>query len=591
MSVDVLLQAKVSRPGEFIREGKYFVEIKDYEKAISSFLKARELGRSKEELSEIYLNLASAYCALKQSEKAGEYIRELLAVHPDTKIRADKYSPDFIRLFNEIKGKYPGIDAPSGTFRKEMKPVAMGRNAKEDQTGKKGKFPWLIVGGAVIVGGIAALLLLKKGKSSEESASPPGPQYGDISVTSEPKGAKVYLDGNDTGKTTDCTLTNVSVGTHSIKLEIANYGKWEGSVEVRANQTTNVTAVLSIYRYEFVAKWGSFGTGNGQFNQPMGIATRLWGPEDEIFVADTLNHRVQQFRPDGTFAYSFNRGFGSGSEEFRSPVAVAGGGSDLSLYVAEALDYRVQKFDLLFNFITKWGSKGTADGQFDFPSGIATDLTGNVYVTDYNNHRVQKFNSSGIFLSKWGSYGTGNGQFDRPGGIKVDSSGNVYVVEYFSNRIQKFTSNGEFITKWGSYGSANGQFDGPLDVAIDSSGYVFVTEDRNSRIQKFTSSGIFVGSWGSFGSGDGQFNYPDGIAIGSTGFIYVVDTSNNRVQKFRMTTQTRQETRISYTPLNNTRWGYGNLRKKSSPVENIRPLTNSADPGKTRIRKESKEIR
>ena len=42
-------------------------------------------------------------------------------------------------------------------------------------------------------------------------------------------------------------------------------------------------------------------------------------------------------------------------------------------------------------FITKWGSTGTADGQFHSPSGVAVDSSGNVYVSDSTNNRVQVF--------------------------------------------------------------------------------------------------------------------------------------------------------------------------------------------------------
>ena len=68
------------------------------------------------------------------------------------------------------------------------------------------------------------------------------------------------------------------------------------------------------------------------------------------------------------------------------------------------------------------------------------DSSGNVYVSDRYNHRIQKFDSSGNFLLKWGSFGTGDGQFARPRGNAVDSSGNVYVVDAYNHRIQKFTS-------------------------------------------------------------------------------------------------------------------------------------------------------
>ena len=43
-----------------------------------------------------------------------------------------------------------------------------------------------------------------------------------------------------------------------------------------------------------------------------------------------------------------------------------------------------------------------------------------VYVTDYDNHRIQKFTSSGEFIAKWGSYGSGDGQFLTSYGVAVD---------------------------------------------------------------------------------------------------------------------------------------------------------------------------
>ena len=162
---------------------------------------------------------------------------------------------------------------------------------------------------------------------------------------------------------------------------------------------------------------------------------------------------------------------------------------------------RIQKFDSSGTFLTKWGSSGSGDGQFDGPVGVATDSSGNVYVADYDNHRIQKFDSSGTFLTKWGSYGSGDGQFDDHYGIATDSSGNVYVADNFNSRIQKFDSSGTFLAKWGSAAVfASG-------VATDAAGSVYVA-DRNGRIQKFDSSGTFLSQVGSTGSGDGQFNDP-----------------------------------------------------------------------------------
>ncbi len=65
-------------------------------------------------------------------------------------------------------------------------------------------------------------------------------------------------------------------------------------------------------------------------------------------------------------------------------------------------------------FVGKWGSKGSGDGQFNYPGCVALDSLGNVYVADTWNHRIQKFTSEGVFLKKWGSQGSGDGELYCP---------------------------------------------------------------------------------------------------------------------------------------------------------------------------------
>ena len=60
-----------------------------------------------------------------------------------------------------------------------------------------------------------------------------------------------------------------------------------------------------------------------------------------------------------------------------------------------------------YAFVTKWGSSGSGDGEFNSPEGIDNyDTT--LYVTDRNNNRVQKFTLNGVFNSKFGSSGSGD---------------------------------------------------------------------------------------------------------------------------------------------------------------------------------------
>jgi sugar lactone lactonase YvrE len=223
--------------------------------------------------------------------------------------------------------------------------------------------------------------------------------------------------------------------------------------------------------------------------------------------------------------------YGSANGQFNNPFGVAVSGSGI-VFIADTFNNRVQIFSSTGIFANKWGSTGSGTGQLNGPFGIALDGSGNVYVTDNGNNRVEKFSSTGSFLLKWGTYGSGNGQFDRPLGIAVDNSGYVYVADYGNNRIEKFSNTGVFLAKWGGNGTANGQFNGPYGVAVDSSGNVYAADYGNSRVEKFSSSGAFLAKWGSHGSGNGQFNGPEGIAVDSSGNIFVTDTGNNRVQKF-----------------------------------------------------------
>lgn len=195
------------------------------------------------------------------------------------------------------------------------------------------------------------------------------------------------------------------------------------------------------------------------------------------------------------------------------PAAVNGVATDPSgnVYAAARVGFpataeerpEIRKFTSEGTFITKWGSEGSADGQFSTASDVAVGPDGSVYVADGGNNRIQKFTSDGTFASKWGSQGSANGQFNGPIGVTTDPGGNVYVADTGNNRVQKFTSDGTFITKWpvgvaGDPGELDEQpmeYEAPGDVATDSEGTVYVTARFLPRIEKFTSDGTFVSAW------------------------------------------------------------------------------------------------
>jgi DNA-binding beta-propeller fold protein YncE len=159
---------------------------------------------------------------------------------------------------------------------------------------------------------------------------------------------------------------------------------------------------------------------------------------------------------------------------------------------------------------------------------------------DAGNYRVQYFSPAGSFLGRWGARGSGQGRFDDPQGIAVGENGNVYVADAGNHRVQRFTSGGSYVRSWGTRGSGDGQFNTPCGVAVGPEGNIYVVDCYNHRIQYFSPTGSFLGKWGSIGTGDGQLNYAWGVAATrwsrsdtSTVRVYVADTNNNRVQYFK----------------------------------------------------------
>jgi NHL repeat. len=55
----------------------------------------------------------------------------------------------------------------------------------------------------------------------------------------------------------------------------------------------------------FLGTWGSYGSGNGQFERPKGLAI---APDGTVYAADTNNARIQRFSANGAFLSAWGSG-------------------------------------------------------------------------------------------------------------------------------------------------------------------------------------------------------------------------------------------------------------------------------------------
>ncbi|MEI7027535.1 fibronectin type III domain-containing protein [Paenibacillus sp. y28] len=291
----------------------------------------------------------------------------------------------------------------------------------------------------------------------------------------------------------------------------------------------------------------------GGFLNPSGVAVDNIG---NIYVADNTNHRIQKLTA-ATGAWSewkkdvIGPAYGSGLGEFSNPNSVSVDNNG-NVYVADASNHRVQKLTVATGEWSEWkkpgGGAGSGLGEFNNPRGVAVDSHGNVYVADAWNHRIQKLDAATGVWSEWkksgGGLGNGLGQFNMPSRVAIDSSGNIYVADTSNHRVQKLTAaTGEW-SEWkkpgGGAGSGLGEFNNPYDVSVDSQGNVYVAELNNHRIQKLDAA---TGEWsewkkngGGPGGGLGEFYTPKGIAVDSDGNLYVADSGNARIQKLTAAT-------------------------------------------------------
>lgn len=298
---------------------------------------------------------------------------------------------------------------------------------------------------------------------------------------------------------------------------------------------------------KFVLQWGSAGEGPGQFHSPICIAINK---DDNVFVADLNNSRVQQFKDDGEYVAQFELP----RDEPNRKSSLIGGMAFTSeglLCVSYMIQHKIAMFTQSGELLREWGSKGVADGQFLQPGGIIVRANGNIVVADQCNHRLQEFTSHGEHIRTIGKYGAELGQFGSPepsgsrfGGphfLAQDSQGRLYTTEGAAGRIQQLADDGTPLLSWGSKTKEPGAFGeynfgnlknsmGPIGVFVDRNDHLWVSS-LNDRVQCFTPKGDLLHRIDGV-STDDTFTHPHGLAQDSRGFLYVADSGGQRIVKF-----------------------------------------------------------
>jgi DNA-binding beta-propeller fold protein YncE len=131
---------------------------------------------------------------------------------------------------------------------------------------------------------------------------------------------------------------------------------------------------------EYITQWGSKGTGDNQFNIVHDIAIDKAG---KLYIADRENDRIQIFDQSGKFLGKWpNLGAAWGL------VYIPG---DNAFFLSDGANDQIIKLDANGKILGKLGSHGKGPGKLHYPHSLAVDSTGALYVAEVLNWRVQKF--------------------------------------------------------------------------------------------------------------------------------------------------------------------------------------------------------
>jgi len=198
---------------------------------------------------------------------------------------------------------------------------------------------------------------------------------------------------------------------------------------------------------------------------PQGIAVDR--ATEDVYVADTGNHRVEKFDTAGNFLLTFGG-------------SVGGPGVDTCTSICQA------------------GTAGSSPGEYTQPRFLAIDNSagpsaGDVYVVDTSDNLVSKLDASGKLSTKWGAGGqlsgssTGAGSFGEVAGIAVGPDGTLYVLNKES-QLFKFGQDGTFS---GSEATLERGTEA-RGLGVDQLSNVFKVNGDDS-VEKFNSSGGDIG--------------------------------------------------------------------------------------------------
>lgn len=225
-------------------------------------------------------------------------------------------------------------------------------------------------------------------------------------------------------------------------------------------------------------------------NGPHKIKVSPYDPQRRVWVVGETKNVIYVFSNDGKqLLQTLGVEWATANDEthFGKPQDLAFL-PDGSVLVADGLtNARIVKLDKTGKYVTSWGGKGKADGQFGTVHGVDVDRNGRVYVADRENRRVQVFDSNGRHLATWPNIRFPNHVHvadPAPGDTSTNGAQIVWVADNMTAEVLKYDLNGNRIFSWHASGPVPGGFGELHQFSLDSHGNVYTADNVLGRPQK-----------------------------------------------------------------------------------------------------------
>lgn len=253
------------------------------------------------------------------------------------------------------------------------------------------------------------------------------------------------------------------------------------SIVVTANKIIYVAdpGIMGIHRFDLQS--GEYSVIRQKENRALPSPVALTrGPRQEVYVVDSQLAKVFRIDDDAEYVKPLDL-----NGALNQPTGLAVDSNNGRFYVLDTRAHQLKIFNANGSLYKTIGQRGSANGEFNYPTHIWLDKKGLLYITDSLNFRIQVLDTEGNFIRKFGHLGDGSGNMSRPKGVTTDNKGNIYVVDALFHALQIFNEQGQLLLPVGQRGQAPGEFWLPTGIFLNDNGDLYIADSHNHRVQVF----------------------------------------------------------------------------------------------------------